>query len=170
MGLLVPHLIDSAEKIEALYLCLGDLSDEEFGRGIKVLALTHKEFYPKTNIVALIRDYALGEFTKTGVEAWGEVQSALLEMGRCRIIPYPNVDCMEPEERKRALDAYEEERRRPVPFVITDRIAERIARAMGLKNLQYSQSEEIDRAHFIRAYEQLRAAEARRRIMGMGES
>lgn len=166
IGILLPDLIDSAEKIEALYFCLGDLSDDEFGRGVKILALTHKEFYPKTNIVALLRDYALGDEMKTGVEAWGEVQRALMEMGRTKIIPYPNVEGMGREDQQRVIDEFERERRKPPTFVLEDPIAERIAKAMGIKHLRHSQNEDMDRAHFIRAYEQLRAAEARRRIAG----
>jgi hypothetical protein len=97
IGLLLPNLIDSADKIEALYSCLSDLTDEEFGRGVRTLALTHREFYPNTNIVAILRDYALGDGTKTGVEAWGEVRRALVDMSRTPNVPYPDTTGMTPE-------------------------------------------------------------------------
>lgn len=168
IGIILPKLIDSPEKIEALYCCLQDLTDEEFGRGVKILALTHKEFYPNTNVIALIRDYALGDETKTGVEAWGEVQRAIVEMGRAKLVPYPDVAGLEPEKRRELLEKYDEEKGQPLQFVVADPIADRIARAMGIKQLRYSQTEEIDRAHFIRAYEQLRDADARRRVAGRG--
>lgn len=165
---MLPNLIDSPDKIEALYFCLQDLSDDEFGRGVQILALTHKEFYPNTNIVALLRDYALGDDTKTAVEAWGEVQAALREMGRARIVPVPNVSGMGEPERQAAWDRYDEERKREPKFQVADPLAERIARAMGIRSLRHSQNEDVDRAHFIRAYDQLRACEARRRAAGRG--
>lgn len=166
IGLLLPNLIDSPEKIEALYFCLQDLTDEEFGRGVQILALTHKEFYPNTNIVALLRDYALGDDTKTGVEAWGEVQRALIEMSRYRHVPYPSLDGLTAEEQEAAWARYNAEREKPAEFNCPDPIAERIARSMGVKHLRFSENPDLDRAHFIRAYDQLRAAEARRRVAG----
>lgn len=163
---MLPNLIDTPEKIDALYFCLADLSDDEFGRGVQILALTHKEFYPNTNIVAILRDYALGDDTKTGIEAWGEVTRALIEMSRTPRIPYPDMTGLTPEQQQEAWARYNEKIREGTPFQVADPIADRIARAMGIKQLRYSQNEEVDRAHFIRAYDQLKAAEKRQRVAG----
>jgi hypothetical protein len=38
---------------------------------------------------------------------------------------------------------------------------------MGIRQLRFSENQEADRAHFIRAYDQLRGAERQRRAAGM---
>ncbi len=53
---------------------LADLTEEEFVRGVKTLVLTHKEIYPNTNLIAVIRDYALTDPSELSPEeAWGIV-------------------------------------------------------------------------------------------------
>ena len=54
-----PLAIQNPDRIKLMRSLLADLTEEEFVRGVKTLVLTHKEIYPNTNLIAVIRDYAL---------------------------------------------------------------------------------------------------------------
>ena len=56
-------------------MLLGDLTESQFSTAVRKIVLTHKEIYPGTNIVAVIREYALCDLNESNwVEAWAEVE------------------------------------------------------------------------------------------------
>lgn len=69
------------QKVEIWSEMLGDLTDEQFRRGIKSFCLAHRELFPGTNVIANIRHYAVKKHDKTAGEAWGDVLSEIRRTG-----------------------------------------------------------------------------------------
>lgn len=56
-----PGLDLSETRLEVWRRALNELSNEEFERGVRKFCLEHSEIYPGTNVIAHIRNYALGK-------------------------------------------------------------------------------------------------------------
>lgn len=88
LGIQFPELLKQKEKIKLMQDLLSDLSEEEFVRGVKTLILRHKEIFPNTNIIAVIRDYALTEPSELSPEhAWAYV----MKYRKDRKLPLPDL-------------------------------------------------------------------------------
>jgi len=73
-----PKMDISHERAVVMYESLKDLRHEELIRGVRAFCLAHEEVYPGTNVIALIRKYALGhKMKKTALEAWQEVMEQI---------------------------------------------------------------------------------------------
>lgn len=74
LSLQFPELLKQTERVELMQELFSDLTERQFIRGVKTLILNHREIYPGTNVIALIRDYAMTdpqEFSPE--EAWAFV-------------------------------------------------------------------------------------------------
>lgn len=114
-------------KIESAvyWTFLHDLTTNEFKKGITRIITEAKEIYPDTNLIALIRDKAKVPERKSAFEAWQIVQQQIIRVGS---YGYP---------------------------VINDAL---IMRAIGIVDwyrICKSERPEIERAHFLKVYEQL---------------
>lgn len=75
LGSVLPDLMKDQSRVDAMYWLLGDLTEEQFKVGIQKLILKHPQIYPGTNIIALIREYALiDDEIPSPEEAWGQVK------------------------------------------------------------------------------------------------
>lgn len=52
------------------FVALKDLSDEDFERAVLSVVQDHKELYPDSNLVAIIREYAEGKLDDHAILAW----------------------------------------------------------------------------------------------------
>lgn len=126
-----------SERISLMKTLLSDLTPDQFERGVKTLILRHKEIYPNTNLIAVIREYAVTDpALNSPEEAWGEVV----------------------REKSKAF-IYSDRK-------ITDPIAEETVKVMGWRNLCLSENEEADRAHFFKIYKSIADRQKHSAIMG----
>lgn len=119
-----PHLPMTKQKVEIWSEMLGNLTNDEFIRGVKTFCLAHREIFPNTNVIANIRHYALTDPNrKTAQEAWGEVVREISRVGSYGqpIFSTPDI--------KRAVDC------------------------IGWKDICLSETIGVERAHFMRAYD-----------------
>ena len=137
LGTALPMLVQDPGKVAVMASLLSDLTEEEFERGVKTFILRHKEVYPNTNIIAVIRYYALTDPNDPSAEeAWGELT----------------------RERNRhgIYGAWE----------IKNPLVAQCVEIMGRRNLCLSENEEADRAHFFKIYRALADRKKHGRIMG----
>ena len=133
----LPSLVPSPEKLEALYALLSDLTESQFTTAVRRIVLTHKEIYPNTNLVAVLREYALCDLSEpTSAEAWGEIE----------------------KEKNRAFIYGKAEIKNP--------LAKKVVEILGWRNLCLSENIEADRAHFMKMYEQMATRDRLNRIIG----
>lgn len=106
--------------------------------GIEKLCSSHTELYPGTNVVALIRKYALlGEIQfPTAGEAWQMVLNAISSHGSG-----------------------------PMPK-FKDEIVGEAVKCVGWRDINFSENIETVRAHFFKVYDQLVAKKKEHVMMG----
>ena len=119
-----PKLDPSHETIQAWFALLRDLRPDAWQRAVVAFCQSQAEVYPGTNIVATLRGLALPETAPASWAAWAEVRQEMQELG-----PYERPSFSHP------------------------RIAS-VVDALGWRRLCESEDSAIDRAHFIKAYEQ----------------
>jgi len=132
-----PNLNLTEKKIEIWSELLCDLTDKEFICGIKRFCLSHKEIYPNTNIIAHIRTYALEDANqKTSGEAWSEVLQAVAHVGS-----YGSPE-FEDEDTTKAVEC------------------------VGWKNICMSERIGVERAHFMKSFDEIVNRRTRNKITG----
>jgi len=104
---------------------LQDLSDGEFLKAVGAVVSEHKELYPGTNIIALIRDKAKVSQFPTAGEAWAEVRAEISRVG--------SWGCP----------------------VFRNKITQRAAMAVGWRDMCLSENPSVGRAHFMKIYDSL---------------
>ena len=128
-----PKLEPDEVMVKYWYLLLQDLSSEALRRGVLTVCQLHRELYPGTNPIALIRAYALPDEAPSSCLAWMEVHKAVRDIG-----PYAR------------------------PTFSHPRIAE-VVEMIGWRRLCDSEHIAVERNQFLRAYEQVsQQAQARR--------
>jgi len=110
---------------EVMWEFLNDLTDEQFIQAISKLCSSLKEIYPGTNVTALIREYALPSSRTLAGEAWGEVMREIMSTGS---YGYPS---------------------------FSDPLIHKAVDCIGWREICMSEKLAIERAHFLKIYEQL---------------
>lgn len=80
MALLVKSFPDKECDYDVMWEFLQDLEDEDFLKAISKIIMTTRDINRATNLIALIREFAIPE-DKTAGEAWGEVLSQIHSIG-----------------------------------------------------------------------------------------
>ena len=91
LGLLWPNRVISQETTDVYWELLQDLTDEKFLMGIQVICRDVKELYPDTNLVALIREKALGgkqNLQDRAIMAWNAVWNAIRRYGHYKSVQF----------------------------------------------------------------------------------
>ena len=120
----IPSLELTPDKVLIWNEALKDLSVEELQNGIKTFCLAHKEIYPGTNVIAIIRSYALGQHLQSNaLDQWGQIVKAIRKCGFNQVPKFLNP------------------------------ITQKVVSCMGWSNLYKSENSVADRAHFIKLFE-----------------
>lgn len=80
MGLFVKSFPNKIFDSDVMWEFLKDLNDKNFLESISKIVMTVKDINSATNLIALIRDFAIPENTSAG-EAWGEVIKQISSIG-----------------------------------------------------------------------------------------
>lgn len=121
-----PKLEPSEETVQVWFALLKDVSPVAFTQAVMVFCQSQREIYPGTGLVACLRDLALPETAPDALAAWGEVRQQIGRVG----------DYGLPQFSHSLIGA-----------VVED---------LGWKTLCLSEDIHIERAHFLRAYDQRR--------------
>jgi len=135
-----PNLKPDTNTLKAWRALLGDLDDQAFLRAVLMFCRCHKDLFPGTGLVATLLDYARPDDAPLAVEAWAEVIEQVHRIGYYGI-----------------------------PKFTHERI-EQTVRAIGWVTLCNSEEIAIERAHFLKCYEQLTKRETTHRLAGLSAS
>ena len=130
-----PKLEPDEEMVQHWYLLLQDLTPEALRRGVLTVCQLHRELYPGTNLIALIRFYALPDEAPPSCLAWMEVHKAVRDVG-----PYAR------------------------PAFSHPRIAE-VVEMISWRHLCDSEHIAAERDQFLKAYEQISQQASARRLL-----
>ena len=111
---------------QILWPFLKDLTDEQFTSAITKILTTTKDINKATNIIALVREFALQKEELLAGEAWENVLSEIHRVGNWR----------EP--------------------VFKNTLVKKTVECIGWDNLCLSENIMIERAHFLKIYDQLK--------------
>jgi len=115
------------EMSPALMLAgLQDLTFADYMKAVADLITTQQEIYPNTNMIALIRARAIQKIDTIGGEAWANVLSAVSSVGS-----YGSP-------------------------VFDDYITQKAVECIGWKTICMSECIGVERAHFLKVFEQLK--------------
>ena len=120
---------------EFMYHFLEDLTNEEFTKAVNEIVRGMKGLYPNTNLVALIREKAKSSQKKLPGEAWAEVLGAIRSVGS-----YGSPEFSDP-------------------------LIQKAVNCIGWRHLCLSENIEIQRAHFLKIYENLSKRENYERVV-----
>ena len=81
IGILMKTFPDKDMDFDTYWELLQDLPEEKFLEAIKVICLTLKEFYPGTNMIAIIRDHATTNYNQNMAIAWKDVLKEVSRVG-----------------------------------------------------------------------------------------
>lgn len=113
-------------ELDVWRFMLADLTEEQFVRGMKTFCLAHREIFPNTNIVAHLRYYAVANpKQKTAAEAWADVLKAIGNVGSYCMPSFDDIP------------------------------TQRAVEAIGWKDICFSENIGVERAHFMRAYDEI---------------
>lgn len=104
-----------------------DLTDEQFNIAIKRIMTEKTSINRSDNVIAIIRQEALKPALLEAGDAWGVVVRAISSLGSYN-----------------------------TP-VFKDKVIGRAVECMGWRNLCLSENQTVDRAHFLKIYEQLKS-------------
>lgn len=104
---------------------LQDLSDEEFLHAVSKVISEHKELFPGTNIIALLREKARVSQLPSAGEAWAEVRS---EVSRVGMFGCPK---------------------------FRSALIQKAAFSIGWRDICMSENPSVERAHFLKIYDSL---------------
>jgi len=135
MRILVGTFPEKSFDMKVFWEMLKDLDDKLYIFAIKDICSTISEIYPNTNIIALIRDKALNRGNITAGEAWAIVLSSVSSIG-----------------------GYGTPR-------FEDDIIARTVECVGWKDICRSTKIGIERAHFIKAFEQLKTRDSKNKVL-----
>ncbi len=111
---------------EVYWEFLKDLPDEDYLKAVTEISATQTELYPGSNLIAMIREKALGRNELTNGEAWREVIKEISNTGSYGQPKFEN------------------------PLIT------RAVECMGWRTLCLSENSAIDRAHFLKIYDALK--------------
>ena len=117
---------------------LKDIPDKQFISAIKKILATKEEIYQSTNIIALIRKNAIRNDIPVSGDAWAEVLSTVSSVG-----------------------FYGSPR-------FSHSIIERAVSGIGWKTICMSQNISLERAHFLKIYDQLEKREIKDVVLSEG--
>ena len=126
MALLGGAFSDKNIDMVVFWELLKDMDDEEFLMSIRDICTTMTEIYPGTNLVGLIRENKVSNRTISGGEGWSEVMSEISRVGHYGTPTF------------------------------TDAVTERAVSCIGWKTICISENIGVERAHFLKIYEQLK--------------
>lgn len=116
---------DKQFNVELYWKYLKDIPDDRFELAIKDICSTMSEVYPNTNFIGIIRELALSGVYKLSGEAWEEV---LKQVTRRGYVSTPRFE---------------------------DKLIDKTIKCIGWRDICLSENISIERAHFIKAYDQL---------------
>lgn len=117
---------------------LKDLTDEQYMLAINKIITTQKEINRATNIVALIREQGLVKDREIPAEAWSAVLKEVSRTGSYGVPKFSN------------------------PLIT------RAVECIGWRNICLSENPGIERAHFLKIYEQLQNRENLKEVSKIG--
>lgn len=133
-----PSLLLTDARVAIWREMLGDLTEAQFIRGVRAFCLSHREIYPGTNVIANIRHYALTDPKRpTASEAW---ELVLREIHHAGSYEKPKFD---------------------------DPLIAKAVACIGWSEICRSEQIGVERAHFLRAYDELVERERFNAVAGM---
>lgn len=129
-----PNLKPDEATLKVWFALLKDLSAGSLERAVLAFCQMQREIYPGTNVVACLRELAHPDAAQSAMEAWGEVRAAIRQYGEYQ-----------------------------TPQFSHPRIA-KMVECLGWRTLCLSENIEIERAHFLKGYDQLAGREREQRL------
>lgn len=176
------QILPRKEKMDAVgaslyYALLEDIPFKDLQNALRKHALTNK-WFPS---VAELRELAVPDTSSNALAAWGELRRAL-NQPKERYVYCEDYIALSDDARKMtnsdsshdywdAIAALNDHLakclncKKELTTMMIDPIALQVGKGMGLEYLRYSENEMVDRAHFIKAYDQLAQREKMERLM-----